>query len=759
VPLSTPSNPPQRQPAVGSIPPIPATGRLPWSQQKWQAYLTAIGELAAAQIAMALGNIEVLGVHPLAFLTQWGQQLQAKADQAIETANGAQTTADEAQNTANGIASEWDQYLTGLGLPAGDVAALVTYIRNSVTLSQQSSDNWTALLTGLAQDDAAAVATAINNIKTSADASAANFQTLFDTLEQATAAQLAAYLQTARQNADSSLQQLADLLNGMGLPNIAALVESLESTSSTATAARNLADQLQTDAEQRDQAQATLLNSWWTIATTPGQTIPAAISAAEQAWQTYQATNADINLAESVTFSQLIATFTGVNVNTGGIDLVGVNGLQDALTQMSAAISGDVTNAGPYAPIASIVAAFHDLIANAHTTSVNNANILAQRNNRPAIQGPDNTTEANINWTDASDQLALDAPISLIAFIRVEREDTKNSAEFTGQSATSTIPTGLNVNVWKVDYDAGEMTYITSTHFTQAQLNFLTEEWFFADTAAANVAAGDTLAVEFQNLDPSAVFEIYGSTKISTKPLHPLANLKAMTATRNAGTTTPAPGDTVALSSLTYTNAKIPYVGLTTSSPPPPVYPDYTTPFTASGTLTLQDWVAHADLIGVGQGGGGQGETGSTVGRGGSPGVWAAKTLTVGVDIPAGATITVTVQPDPSIVGDPGSGGAFFSDGHDGAATTFAWTDMNGDPQTFTCPGGLGGGLHNGSNLTEWGQSPGDYTYNDVTYPGGAAQLVPGNGNAPGGSGPGGEPFSYGHNAGRGQGWIVERQS
>lgn len=212
-----------------------------------------------------------------------------------------------------------------------------------------------------------------------------------------------------------------------------------------------------------------------------------------------------------------------------------------------------------------------------------------------------------------------------------------------------------------------------------------------------------------------------------------------------------------AFSALVFNNTTIPYVGLETSSPPPPTYPDNTDTYTSAGsvsTLTLDPWVTHVDLIGLGGGGGGQGETGGTVGRGGSPGAWNTKTLVVGTDIAAGGAITVTV-------GAGGAGGPYFTDGSAGSSTTFAWTDVNGTAHTLTCAGGAGGGIGNGANLTTYGQapSPQNDTYNSVTYPGGGAQLVPAVGNTPGGSGPGGQAFQYGWAGARGQAWTVERQT
>jgi hypothetical protein len=217
-----------------------------------------------------------------------------------------------------------------------------------------------------------------------------------------------------------------------------------------------------------------------------------------------------------------------------------------------------------------------------------------------------------------------------------------------------------------------------------------------------------------------------------------------------------------AFSALTFAQGSIPYVGLETSSPPPPVYPDKQKAFVTPGVMTqkLETWVTTVDLVSLGQGGGGQGETGGTVGRGGSPGQWATRTLVVGTDIVAGGTLTITIQADPSSSGvnAPASGGAYFADGHAGAATVISWVDPGGTARSLSGAGGAGGGLANGSNLTTYGQSPGNITFNGYAYTGGGAALVPEDGLAPGGSGPGGQPFQYGFNGARGQAWTVQHQ-
>jgi hypothetical protein len=215
---------------------------------------------------------------------------------------------------------------------------------------------------------------------------------------------------------------------------------------------------------------------------------------------------------------------------------------------------------------------------------------------------------------------------------------------------------------------------------------------------------------------------------------------------------------TIPLSSISFTGGvdrAYPYVALESGTPPPPTYPERTTVLTSSKTIQIASYLKagdKVDLIGVGAGGDGQGNTGVTNGRGASPGVWNTKTLTVGTDIAVEGSITVTVA-------RRGVSTPYFADGADGASTIFTWKNPSNVTQTLTCPGGLGGGLHNGSNATQFGIGPGDKTYNGVTYKGGSTQLVPADGIAPGGGGAGASTFQFGWPGARGQAWIVERQA
>lgn len=511
-------------------------------------------------------------------------------------------------------------------------------------------------------------------------------------------------------------------------------------------------EDLRKEADASNDAWSTLWSSWGSILSQGGQSWSAVVTQMDAALQTYFDTTKQIDTAKSATLKQLISSLFHIDTDTGQTQSSGIEGLTDAFNQLGAALSGDVADAGDWAWLATIMSKWFGVSQAAHDIGVSNANTLGERNNAPLIYGLDDTTEANITFATSTDVITLKAPNSIIAFGRCAQTDDKNTIAFTGARAGATPPSGTYVTLYKVDFDNSRMVYITTTLFSSAQLNFASETWLFATAAATPVLPGDVLAVEFQSTDSTNVLNLWGS--LTTKPAHPTAQLPALAATRNAGTS--APGANIALSALTFTNANVPYIGFEISNPPAPVYPAFPTTYTAPGTYTqvIDAWVNFVDLIPFGGGGGGQGETGFVVGRGGSPGIGVGRTLQRGVDFPTTGTTTLTIT-----VGAGGAGGPYFTNGANGQDTTISWVDIHGATQTLTGAGGQGGGLGNNGNVTSWGQAANDVTLNGIKYQGGAAQLQTQPGNPPGGSGPGGQPFQYGFAGGRGQAEVVERQT
>lgn len=507
------------------------------------------------------------------------------------------------------------------------------------------------------------------------------------------------------------------------------------------------------------QAAATLWNSWWTTLTTPGQTIPAVIAALDAAWVTYQGTNSQADTSTSSTLTQFIQTVFNIDPTTGLTSQNQIAGLTDQFNQLGAALSGDTMSSGDWTWLANIMVNWFGISTLAHTTSVNNANVLKIVDNRPLTYGLDSTTESGgIPFSAATTPLPVTPGGELIAFARCSQTDTKNTAAFTADRVTSTTPSGFFVNIYKVDFTGNQLVYITTTTLATAVLGVTSETWFFGDMMGTPVAPGDVIGVGFQCADAVNSMNIYGGSL--TKPAHPTAQLPAYAATRTAGLSHPTAD--IPFSDLTFSNAAVPYIGLETSAPPPPTYPDFTTSITTPGTTTFtpDPWALHLDLIGVGSGGNGEGELGTATGYGGTGGTWEATTLTVGIDIEAGTPITVVVAAQNLDTG-PGGTTPYFDHGLDGLATTFTWTKPDTTTGTLTCAGGFGGNhtLGLSHNTLSFGLGPGNETYNGVEYVGGAEQLTAAPGNFPGGGGFGAQPFEYGYPGAAGVAVIVERQT
>jgi len=164
---------------------------------------------------------------------------------------------------------------------------------------------------------------------------------------------------------------------------------------------------------------------------------------------------------------------------------------------------------------------------------------------------------------------------------------------------------------------------------------------------------------------------------------------------------------------------------------PPPMAP-ITQQYTTAGNHTY-NIPAHAlrlDIVCLGGGAGGSGGAGGFgAGSGGNGGSWNAATLRRGVDIPwSTSSISITVGSG----GAGGSGGVLGSDGQPGGASSAATSGWG-----ISAAGGTTGGF--GAGQAGKAPNPQNYTYNGVTYNGGAQQGSGGGaGNAPGGGGAGG---------------------
>lgn len=83
--------------SIHQPPPASPPGVAPLSAQRIGIIGSVILDLVLAQIALALGNVTVLGTRPFAFLTEWGRDLQEKASEAYINVFIAQDTATNAQ--------------------------------------------------------------------------------------------------------------------------------------------------------------------------------------------------------------------------------------------------------------------------------------------------------------------------------------------------------------------------------------------------------------------------------------------------------------------------------------------------------------------------------------------------------------------------------------------------------------------------------------------------------------------------------------
>jgi hypothetical protein len=519
---------------------------------------------------------------------------------------------------------------------------------------------------------------------------------------------------------------------------------------------------LQTESATQQAAWGTMMASWKATLNNGALDWPTKISQLESAFSTYQQVAQGVASAQVITVTSIINGLLGIDPATGSTQLAQVEGLDSYFTELGAALTGDSgTAAGPWAWLGQIISSYYALTGQAHSTAVANNNTLSIRTNIPAYVGLDNTAESNMPVTNIAATSIMQlttASGSLIGFIRCQRTSTKGAVVFPGSSSVPGNTTAFYINVFRLDTATGNLKFLFSTGDIKTLLP-TSQGWVryaFPSAQKFAVVEGDVIAVELQGVGTTSA-GAYGTGTATQVVADPTRVMPHIGGFRVAGTSPPT-GD-IASGSYQF-SGKAPYVALEITDANevtyPPVPNAYTTVGTSTQTVDTAWPVGFVDLVGIGGGGGGQGETGSTVGRGGSPGQWGTNTLTVGGtganSIAAGGTITISV-------GDGGDGGPYFSDGSYGQNTTFQWHDTGGTLRTLTCPGGQGGGIANGNNLTIYGQapSPATETYQGKSYKGGSPQTTGAPGYPPGGSGPGGQPFQYGFKGGRGQAWTVER--
>lgn len=151
----------------------------------------------------------------------------------------------------------------------------------------------------------------------------------------------------------------------------------------------------------------------------------------------------------------------------------------------------------------------------------------------------------------------------------------------------------------------------------------------------------------------------------------------------------------------------------------------------------IPPWALYLDVIMLGAGGGGAGGNSfGADGRGGGAGTWGAFRLVRGADIP---------WTESNFTGTVGTGGGGGSRGNGSGSGGGATTITSPSFGTFTAPGGSGGSGTNPVGGTAFnGASPGNYSFQGKTYPGGGQVGKNTDGSPPGGGGGAGSGGAFG---------------
>lgn len=348
---------------------------------------------------------------------------------------------------------------------------------------------------------------------------------------------------------------------------------------------------------------------------------------------------------------------------------------------------------------------------------------------------------------------------STIGFIRCTQAATFGAVTFFAYYNTSSPPTTIYLNLYKLDQSTGALDFLYSssnifssiTGFASSNPPTTGIPWVTYTLPGANqvsVQAGDIIAVEIQNAStggsglnvhgiPSPGTSIwYG---IANRPGVPLANLGAA---RSPGTTKPAAN--IASSGFTF-SGQYPFVSLESTSTPANYIPPETQYFTTSQTVTAPSWANAVDVIAVGGGGSGGNGFGFPGNNGSPTTVTSGSNSLTAAGGTAGSSGTSNL---PAYGTGLGPGNETF-DGFRYTGGTDVAAQSPGSP-----PGGGGGGGHNFGAAT-YGQGGSGGAYSAATWnitPGASIVLNIGAGGlAPGGG--------FGAAAGAsGEVWIVFKQ-
>jgi len=393
----------------------------------------------------------------------------------------------------------------------------------------------------------------------------------------------------------------------------------------------------------------------------------------------------------------------------------------------------------------------------------NNA-VLGLRNNKSLMEGVDETEEANFTleklWGVGSDPVAAYAASSSsfpVAYWRATEDSVKGFISWFGRGVTDVSAIYLDVykanyedETWELIYTSPDVSGAASGSW-QYLIHHIDEEDRF------QVVSGDVLGVAWRVVG-TGTHSIAG-IPIAGMPEHPTIHPKKPVSARSGS------GD-LAFSSTSYSANTVPWfgMGIAAGDIPIPYFAPRKTAYSGAGTYTytIPASATHLDVVLLGAGGGGHGGNPivpTAPGEGGDAGSWSAETLVRGVDFPVDAT-SLTI-----VVGGGGSAGPWNSPGGTGGSTRRQ--AISGGKAQTTAAGGAGGSSQNPA--LSGGDSPGNYTYNGVTYIGGGGAASPpfsngAKGSAPGGGGGGGAGGTWGvawtGGAGAdGAAWITARQN
>lgn len=370
--------------------------------------------------------------------------------------------------------------------------------------------------------------------------------------------------------------------------------------------------------------------------------------------------------------------------------------------------------------------------------------ILGIRNNKSLNSGFLPTTESNFGLDKVALQstaptFALTQSTAITGYHRISEAGTKGVVSWHGSGVASI--TDAYVNIFKMNTTTGDNTLVHQSANIIGSLSGSMQQNVYTLPTPLNVQAGEVYGVEIA-IRGAGTHSIVGQpTWLPNQTVYP----RRYSSVRNSGTSAPP-------SSFTPTyGTNVPFIefGVSAGDVVLPHSPELVQ-LNASDTYPIPDWANFVDRIAVGGGGAGHvGGTWGISGQGGLAGTWTADTRSkASGHFTTGQSVTVTV---------PAAAAGGSGNGANGGNVTAA---LNGN--TLTATGGAGSTSYSAGGAGMQGVSPGNYTYDGITYAGGVTQSTFGaNGSPPGGGGAGGNyiSFQHGGDGAKGAVWLRFRQT